>query len=67
MSSLESGGVPELSQHVLYRTVGEAEARREKREEKEAEGKGKVREIGVVKMWKPHQQSLKFFTEAKKE
>ena len=59
--------LPEVTGHVVYRTVGDEEAKRERREEKEAEEKARVSEIGVVKLWKPHQQTLKFFEEMKKK
>lgn len=52
--------------HKSYRTIGEAEAKREKREEKEQEAAGRPKEIVVTELYKPHHQTVKFFEEAGK-
>ncbi|KAL5498230.1 hypothetical protein ACEPAH_2370 [Sanghuangporus vaninii] len=49
---------PDVKAHRVYRTIGEVEAKREKREAKDA---ARPKEIGVTELWKPHQQSIRLF------
>lgn len=58
---------PDVLAHRVYRTLGEVEARREKREERAAREAKRPREIGIVELWKPHQQSIRLFEESGKE
>ncbi|KAL5525212.1 hypothetical protein ACEPAF_9081 [Sanghuangporus sanghuang] len=48
----------DVKAHRVYRTIGEVEAKREKREAKDA---ARPKEIGVTELWKPHQQSIRLF------
>ncbi|THH08838.1 hypothetical protein EW145_g2443 [Phellinidium pouzarii] len=57
---------PDVNAHRVYRTVGEADAKRERREERAAAEASRTREIVVTELWKPHQQSIRFFEETEK-
>ncbi|OCB85854.1 hypothetical protein A7U60_g6985 [Sanghuangporus baumii] len=54
----------DVKAHRVYRTIGEVEAKREKREAKDA---ARPKEIGVTELWKPHQQSIRLFEVLGKE
>lgn len=58
---------PDVCAHIVYKTIGDADAKREKKEEREAKERGAVKEIVVTELWKPHQQSARLFEECKKE
>ena len=57
----------DVRNHFVYRTIGEVEAKRERREERDAKEAAKVKEIGVTELWKPHQQSIRLFEVCGKE
>lgn len=61
------GAHADVAGHRSYKTIGDADARREKQEERAEEERKKVREMGVAELWKPHQQSVRLFAEAGKE
>ncbi|KAH8114910.1 hypothetical protein DFH11DRAFT_1590309 [Phellopilus nigrolimitatus] len=62
-----SAAHPDAAAHRVYRTLGEAEAKREKREEREAAEASKPHEMAVIELWKPHQQSIRLFEEGEKD
>lgn len=56
-----------VAAHRVYRSLGDEEAKREKRQGKEAAKAARPREIVVTELWKPHQQSVALFEQLKKE
>ncbi|KAF8491966.1 hypothetical protein JB92DRAFT_2752438 [Gautieria morchelliformis] len=52
---------PEIQAHVSYQTVGDKEKREETKTKREKSDRGKVKEIIVRELWKPHAQSVQFF------
>ncbi|KAG1728976.1 uncharacterized protein EDB91DRAFT_1160397 [Suillus paluster] len=50
--------------HRPYLSLKEVSLRNEKRGQREEEERTRVRELEVTELWKPHQQSLKFFDDA---
>ena len=54
---------PDVMGHKSYRTLQDIELQKEKREEREDRERNKVKEIAVIELWKPHQQSTQFFKE----
>ncbi|KAI5118465.1 hypothetical protein M0805_003726 [Coniferiporia weirii] len=60
-------GHPDVVAHRVYLTVGEADAKREKKEERAAAEAARPREVTVTELWKPHQQSKPFFQEVGKD
>ncbi|KIJ34908.1 hypothetical protein M422DRAFT_34849 [Sphaerobolus stellatus SS14] len=53
----------EVKSHKTYRTVGDKEKQEEKKSTREKAEKGKVKDIVVRELWKPHAQSVRFFEE----
>ncbi|TDL26969.1 hypothetical protein BD410DRAFT_783083 [Rickenella mellea] len=53
--------------HKGYVTLGDVEAKREKKEREREREEGGRKEIVVTELWKPHQASVRFFEEAGKD
>ena len=47
--------------------ISRVEARRERRQEREAAAAARPREIVITELWKPHQASMALFEEMKKK
>jgi len=50
--------------HKPYLSLRDVSLRKEKREQREEEERTRVKELEIKELWKPHLQSLKFFSEA---
>lgn len=51
----------------MYRTLGDEQAKRERKAEREAAEKTRTREVDVVELWKPHLASVGVFEAFGKE
>ncbi|KAH7908853.1 hypothetical protein BJ138DRAFT_1115485 [Hygrophoropsis aurantiaca] len=53
----------DVEAHRVYTSLRDVELKNEKRENREEEERTKVKELVVRELWKPHQQSMKFFAD----
>lgn len=50
--------------HKTYLSLKDVSLKKEKREQREEVEQGRVKELEIKELWKPHLQSLKFFSGA---
>ncbi|KAH7922526.1 hypothetical protein BV22DRAFT_1070355 [Leucogyrophana mollusca] len=53
----------DVEAHRSYTSLKDVEVKNERREHREEEERSKVKELVVRELWKPHQQSMKFFAD----